>query len=484
MLTILPFQKIEAQEGTTVHQALREAGVVIEAACGGSGTCGMCKVRVNGEWRLACQTPVTEGMVLELPAVADGAILTDGISRHIRPDGSERYVMAFDVGTTTVAAYLMDGVSGALMAQRGLLNPQVSFGADVISRIQYVMDTRSADLRRCVLRALAELTEQAAAQAGIRTEEITRAAVVGNTAMHHLMLGIDPSPLITPPYMSRVLEALELPAEGLLPISKDGTIRVLPNIAGFVGADTVACLVSTDFGSLDQTTLLIDIGTNGEMVLGDGKRRAACSAAAGPAFEGARITCGMRGTDGAVDHVSLRNGRVMWHTIGGGTAKGICGSGLLELVAVLLKLGEIDESGRMGCGEYRLGDTDVVLTQRDVREVQLAKGAIRAGIDLLARYLGVRVEEIGAVYIAGAFGSHLDPAALCEIGMIPPCLSKKMYGIGNAAGAGARLCALSGAEYAYSIKLARETEFLELAGMAEFQDRFVDALSFGEGDEA
>ena len=277
--------------------------------------------------------------------------------------------------------------------------------------------------------------------------------------------------------MPGVREALELPGETLLPIH--GTLRTLPNIAGFGGGDTVGCLVATRFDRLEELSLLIDIGTNGEMVLGDRRRRIACSTAAGPAFEGAKISCGMRGVAGAVDHVTWRDGGMSWHVIGEGPAEGLCGSGLLDLTAALLEEGVIDETGRLEGGAYRLCP-GVTLTQKDVREVQLAKGAIRAGIELLAEALGADVEDIRTVYLAGAFGNYLTPASACRVGMIPPVLEGRVVPIGNAAGEGAKLCALSREEFAYSQRLAAATELLELAALPAFQDRFIGALGFSE----
>ena len=233
---------------------------------------------------------------------------------------------------------------------------------------------------------------------------------------------------------------------------------------------------------LDKLTLMIDIGTNGEMVLGNKDRRIACSTAAGPAFEGAKISCGMRGAEGAVDHVWLENGQVNYHVIGDVPPEGLCGSGLLDLVAVLLELEIIDESGYLEDKEYTLCD-NVVLTQKDVREVQLAKAAIRAGIELLAENLGIGVADIQNVYLAGAFGNYLTPASACRIGMIPPVLLDRIQPIGNAAGEGAKLCALNREEYLYSQTLAKNTDFLELASLPQFQDCYVDALEFSEEEE-
>ena len=296
--------------------------------------------------------------------------------------------------------------------------------------------------------------------------------------MHHLLLGIDAKPLVTPPYMPGACEAMELSAQQILPIG--GTVRLLPNIAGFVGGDMVGCMLATDFDRLKSLTLMIDIGTNGELILGDRFRQIVCSTAAGPAFEGANISCGMCAAEGAIDHVWLENGALRYHVIGEGTGVGICGSGLLDLVAALLELGVIDESGHMQDEQYPLGDTKVILTQKDVREVQLAKAAIRAGIELLTQKMQVNLTDIRQVYLAGAFGSYMNPASACRIGMIPSCLQELIVPIGNAACEGAKLCALSRDAFDRCKSLAKGAKFLELASLLQFQDVFVDALAFSE----
>lgn len=478
-VTFQPDQVVAAVcRGTSILSAQIAAGLHPEAPCGGKGTCGKCKVMLDGRGVLACQTTIDRDMTVWLSDAKKSNILTDGIARKIQPDGADDYCLALDVGTTSLVAYLLDGRSGALLAQSSAVNPQNQYGADVISRIQYALEQDSLALRDTICRALSELILEVSSIAGIEPLQITTAAVVGNTAMHHLLLGIDPKPLVTPPYMPGVSEAMELPAEGIFPVG--GTIRVLPNIAGFVGGDTVGCMTAVGFDRLDELTLIIDVGTNGEMVLGDKNRRIACSTAAGPAFEGAKISCGMRGTEGAIDHVWLQNGEITYHVIGEGEAVGLCGSGLLDLIAVLLETAAIDESGYLSGGVYQMEGTAVILTQKDVREVQLAKAAIYAGIRLMVQHLGVEIEQIQKVLLAGAFGNYMDPASACRISMIPACLLDRIQPIGNAAGEGAKLCALSREEFEYSKRLAEHTEFLELASCPEFQDCYVDALEFGE----
>lgn len=457
---------VQVCDGSTVLQAQILAGLKPDAPCAGNGTCGKCRVILEGQEVLACQTLVDRDLTIDTKQEKPVKILEAGLQVNVQPDGTDDYVLAFDVGTTSLVAYLLDDHTGELLSQGSCLNPQGQFGADVISRIQYAIKEGNGMMSGCIRDAMRKLTAETAERAGISQEKITASAIVGNTAMHHLLLNIDPKPLVTPPYMPAVSEAME----------RNGA-RILPNIAGFVGGDTVGCMVATRFDRQEELCLLIDIGTNGEMILGNRKRRIACSTAAGPAFEGAKISCGMRGAEGAVDHVTMENGAISYHTIGDALPKGLCGSGLLDLVAVLLDAGIIGETGRMKEKQFRLCE-HVVLTQKDVREVQLAKAAIRAGIELLAEEMGVQVADIQRVYLAGAFGNYMDPASACRIGMIPPILLDRIVPIGNAAGEGAKLCALSRAEFEYSRHLATETEFLELAGLPRFQKRYLDALNF------
>ena len=473
-ITFLPDNiTVQAETGATVLQAQIAAGLHPDAPCGGKGTCGKCKVIIGGTEVLSCQTHIDRNLTVFTEKEETEKILTTGLAVSTTPEGLHPYVLAFDIGTTTVVAYLMDGHTGEFSATASCKNPQGQYGADVISRIEHVLQEGSEILLNTIREAMAQLTQELCSKTGIALADIGVVSIVGNTAMHHLLLGIDPRPLVTPPYMPNVFEALEL---------EDGRVRILPNIAGFVGGDTVGCMVSTRFDRLEEISLMIDIGTNGEMVLGNKNRRIACSTAAGPAFEGAKISCGMRGAEGAVDHVWLENGQVKYHVIGDTAPEGLCGSGLLDLVAVLLELEIIDESGYLEGKEFKLCD-NVVLTQKDVREVQLAKAAIRAGIELLAKELDIPIDAIANVYLAGAFGNYLTPSSACRIGMIPPVLMDRIQPIGNAAGEGAKLCALNREEYLYSQTLAKTTDFLELASLPQFQDCYVDALEFSEEDK-
>lgn len=484
-------ERFSAPAGQTLLEALRQHGVSLDAPCGGKGTCGKCRVLVNGREEQACQYILAEDITAALPERTQVQILTG--SGSAAADGQHRYVLAVDVGTTTVVAFLCDGRTGRQLACASAVNPQSAYGADVIARIQYELERRDGQMGMEIRTCLNRLAREAAQAAGVSPEEIGLVTLVGNTAMHHLLLGLDTAPLVTPPYMPSVREAMELPGADWLTACPGAALRVLPNIAGFVGADTVGCMVSAAFDRREDLTLLIDIGTNGEMVLGDRRRRIACSTAAGPAFEGAKIRFGMRGAPGAIDHVELTGGTLACYVIGGGKAEGICGSGLLDAVYALLQGGFVDESGRMcpsvpgswltvdGQPAFLLRD-EVYLTQKDIREVQLAKAAIRAGIELLLDTMGRTASEVQSVLLAGAFGTYLSPASAAGIGMFPPALLDRVHAIGNAAGEGAKRCALQAAGFHRSIALARETEFLELASLPAFQDCYVDCLSFGEED--
>lgn len=391
------------------------------------------------------------------------------------------YMAAFDIGTTTIAAYLLDG-SGKSVATAAMLNPQVAFGADVISRASYALENGTGKLTQAVRSGLNALLGQLCDSESVERRQVYAISVVGNSCMHHLFLGITPCSLVLSPYTTTLDESLVLNAADCgLEVHSRAQLWMLPLIAGFVGADTVGCLVSGGWQQRHSCALLIDIGTNGELVLGSAEKRIACSTAAGPALEGAKIECGMRGSDGAIDHVWLENGEIRWHVIGDTAPMGICGSGIVDLLAVLLKSGKMDETGRLQSGtSFSLAGTDIYLTQRDIREVQLAKAAISAGILLLANKLGVGLPDIEEVYIAGAFGSFMNPESACAIGLIPSELLRKIRIIGNAAGEGAKRVLQDSKAWDTARLLAETTEFLELATMPEFQDIFVDALEFPE----
>ncbi|MCD8335958.1 MAG: ASKHA domain-containing protein [Lachnospiraceae bacterium] len=421
------------------------------------------------------------------------AIHTDGRVLDLRREPGRICFAAFDIGTTTVAGYLLDAKDGRTLAVESRLNPQVQYGADVIMRANYALEHGTEILSMCIREAVNEMLQILAKKASVCTEDIFQVSVVGNTCMHHLFLGISPASLVHAPYTPAINARLTLCAADYgLCVHSNAQLLMLPVIAGYVGADTCACLMATRPDQEDNITLLLDIGTNGEMVLGNRKRLVACSTAAGPAFEGAKITCGMRGVAGAVDHVFYEKGNWRYTTIGDEPAVGLCGSGLIDLVACLLRAGLIDENGRLESGqadshtfvlvppEDSGNGQGVYLTRKDVGEVQLAKAAIAAGIQLLMEELQITEDDITEVRVAGAFGNYMNPASVGEIGMFPHSLAGRVRSIGNAAGEGAKLALLSLEELKMSETLARSTDFIELAALPEFQDCFVEQLGFEE----
>ena len=484
-------QTVTVAEGTNLLDAARSAGLTPNAPCGGKGTCGKCKVRLlhraDQPEVLACQTKVTEAMTVRFLSEESKSQVISTRSNlglgEFAPDSEEGYCVAFDIGTTTVVGYLLRG-NGEELGSAGRLNPQMAYGADVISRINYCLENTQEPLTSVIRNTLKEQILHLCETQGISDTEIRTVAVVGNTCMHHMLMAIDPRPLVTPPYSPGEKRALQASAMDLLGICPNATVRVFPNIAGFVGGDTVGCMTALQFDKLTEPSLLIDIGTNGELVMTDGKKMLACSTAAGPAFEGAKISCGMRAADGAIDHVWIENGEVCCSVLGDKEPVGICGSALLDAIAVFLDLECIGESGRVLTDDKLLHlKGNVALTQNDVNELQFAKGAIAAGIEMMAADLDLDLHDIQAVYLAGAFGNYMNPDSACRIGLIPSYLRSRIKPCGNAAGKGSQMAAVSREAYAYADMLATASDFLDLAAQPDFQDTYVEHLCFEEDEE-
>ena len=445
-----------------------------------------------------------------LTAVTDGKTLT-GLAKA--DPSTDMLGIAFDIGTTTVVGYLMDLGSGKDLGVVSALNPQTRYGADVITRNAFAAQKEHGleTLRDAIVEQLNLLIGEAVERVGAAREQVYAVSVVGNTTMHHLFLGINPKYLALAPYVPVLAEPLSAPAQETgIAINTAGRVYVLPNIASFVGADTVGVILATDLDWSESIKLAIDIGTNGEIVLGSRNRLVACSAAAGPAFEGAQISCGMRGTIGAIDHVQFGDG-IGYSVVGAGRPEGICGSGLLDAVAGLLEQGIIDHRGRLlppdmlgiqaarhrdriviheGANAVLLANESetahgrpILITQKDIREVQLAKGAIAAGIQVLLEQLGASLDDISEVLLAGAFGNYLDPHSACAIGLIPQALEAKIRPVGNAAGSGAKMALLSRSEYRRAGLIADMVEYVELSAYRNFTDIFTGAMYFPAAPE-
>ena len=500
--------EIHVPNGTLLSDAAKSAGVFIDSPCGGNGTCGKCAVLLESdgvEQRvLACQMRVEQDCTVTLEGSGVLNTLHDGAERTVPfvPYPNAPLIVgscfaAFDLGTTSIVCYLLDGTTGEQLASAGMHNPQSAYGADVITRANHVLNGDDNALQTTVVVALNELIARTAAQAGRSPEQVTLVTLVGNTVMHHILLGLPLEQLVRAPYTPfsterRIMRASEFG----LHAHPDAAFLIAPVIGGFVGADTVACLSATAYEQIKRPTLMLDIGTNGELVCTDGMRRVCCSTAAGPAFEGANISCGMRAEAGAVDHVWMEQDAFCFSTINNVPARGICGSGLIDLVALLVRLGTIDETGRFSkeallserlmqtanglVFQIAQGKRTVALSQKDVRELQLGKAAIRAGISVLLDTLALKEEQIETVLLAGAFGSHLSPDALCDIGLLPEVFRGKVESIGNAAGEGAKIYARNFTMFEQSKSLASDTEYIELTLSSAFSDYYVDAMAFPE----
>jgi len=416
----------------------------------------------------------------------------------VRPQSSPRLGLAVDIGTTKIAGYLIDLESGRTLTSKGLMNPQISYGEDVVSRITAASKSlKDADrLQGLLIETLNELAKELSGELDSDPADIIEAVVVGNTAIHHLVLGLPVKQLGLSPYVPTTNEPLDVKARDLgIDIAPGAYVQFLPNIAGYVGADHVAMLLATNLSDARQTTLAIDIGTNTEICLNHNGEMTSVSCASGPAFEGAHIKFGMRAAPGAIEHFRIVDGNSEIQTIGGADPVGICGSGLLDIVAQLRKNEIVDQRGRMrdhsriqrmnGQSEFilaeRSGYPPVTLTQKDVRELQLAKAAIRMGIVALAEHAGIKEEDIDKVIIAGAFGTFINVKSAITIGMLPDLPLDRYKQVGNAAGTGARMALISTEEREKANQLAQEIGYIELAKVPNFNIRYAEATYLSRG---
>lgn len=599
---------VEVAEGSTLKEAMNEAGLEFDFLCGGRGTCGKCRVKISKGLtipgtreqemlqaneldegiRLACLTTVYNDLAVELPnqknlqhniliasderafqiephlqkvfievdkpsretqssdwrrlkesLVKQGykdrelespvsilrqmpdilrgadnritAVMNESEVAGIEPQDTTKTMlgMAFDIGTTTIVGYLLELYSGKELSVVSTLNPQTTFGADVISRLTFASHEENGliKLQEAVIEAINQLIAEAVRKAFVTKNQIYGISIAGNTCMHHIFLGINPQSIAVSPYVPALSEALVLDASELkISINQAGKVFMLPNIAGFLGADTVAVLLATELDQSEGIKLVIDIGTNGEIALGSREKIVACSAAAGPAFEGAQISSGMRGAVGAIDHVFYRD-KLEYSVIGGGKPLGVCGSALLDAVAGLVELGILNKRGKIlafdqltnpaayrfkenliqyeGLGAFLLAEASItghgrpiMITQSDIRELQMAKGAMAAGVRVLMETYGVQVQDIKEVLLAGAFGNYLNPHSACVIGLIPPELESKIRMIGNAAGTGAKLSLLSSSEFSRAKDIAEIVKFVELGSYPKFNSIFGECTYF------
>ena len=593
-------RRVRVNEGETLLDAARAAGVEMVAVCGGEAWCYTCQVRllegrlseltlneqaglsddqIDAGYRLACQASPLSDVRLEIPpeslatqqrlqlegqedevapaplvqpvdvrvelatledlrsdvtrlqeaTAAQGAGRPDfpyAVLRSLSPDlrgqdwagrlavrradgrgevlalvpgGAPLLGLAVDIGTTKIAAYLVDLASGRALAKAGVVNPQIPYGEDVLSRISYVNE--HPDGRQVLQSRLADslngLLETLCAEAGAARRQVVDAVVVGNTAIHHLFAGLPVEQLGHAPYVAAIDDPLDVRASDLgLDIAPGAYVHLPANIAGYVGADHVAMSLSSGIWETGRTLLAVDIGTNTEVSLAHGGRIWSCSCASGPAFEGAHIRDGMRAAPGAIERVQILDGVPHLKTIGDQPPVGICGSGIMDAIGELIKTGIINRKGVFDEKRPGVGKEDgvvhfvlapaaasgngrpVVVTRRDINEIQLAKAAIRVGVEVLLMEAGITSNDIEEFLIAGAFGTYLDIASTVRTGMFPPLPLERFKQIGNAAGAGARQMLVSAERRTFAAKRARDVQYVELTVHPGFAQQYMKALYF------
>lgn len=504
-----------------LSRLLAESGAPVEMPCGGKGRCLKCKVRVSGAVspmgereaslltpeekaagvRFACMTEAVGAAAVSLSKAAHKEeILTEGeLPAFARRPWGRKLGIAIDIGTTTLAAYLYRLEDGVRLAEGSDKNPQGVFGADVISRMEKALAGEGEALARAIRGGLANLIAALCRQAGQPIAEVDSLVLTGNTAMLYLLTGRNPRSITAAPFEPDCAfgEWLE-PAQLDLPLSPDCRVYLPRILSAYVGADITTALLASGLYRDGQVAegaprVLVDIGTNGEMALAAKGRFLCCSTAAGPAFEGAGIHQGMLAKTGAISAVTFEGGRFGYTVLGGGEAVGLCGSGLLDAVAALCDAGILDETGVIleeghafeGCitevGEqpaFRLPDTGVVLTQQDIRAVQLAKSAICGGLLTLLDEAGLQPDEVEELLIAGGFGSRIRVASAERIGLIPPGFAAKARAIGNAAGAGASMVLLSEEIRRQSEGMIGQAKTVELSADPRFMEHYVDGMYF------
>lgn len=506
---------LSVEAGGYALDILADAGISVYAPCGGSGRCGGCRAKILGGIRidgneaelltdseresgvhLLCRTALTGDCEIDLRGF-EIEVQTEGAScgYTLSPLAEGKLGVAVDIGTTTVAVFLCDMINGKTVATRSFLNPQSSFGADVISRMSAIISDFSnlEKQKTLIISAINSAVSDMCAEASTTTENVCAAVLCGNTVMEHIAAGEDPSGIAKAPFTPKSLFGSTVAASDAgLEIKPDAPVLFAPCVASYVGGDISCGAAAVGLDGFTDNVLYIDVGTNGEIgFVSDGKIKF-CSAAAGPAFEGAHIARGMAGETGAVSEVFLSNGEIRFKTIGGAVPRGICGSGVLDAVAVMLDTGILDETGRIcpdksnpynkyvgkinGSDAFIIdAEHDIYITGADVREVQLAKSAICAGAKVLCAE-----NKVDRVIIAGGFGAHMNPESAVKIGLLPRVETDRISSVGNAAGAGARALLLSAEMRDKALKIKGESEYIELSSSAEFMDLYIDEMMFPE----
>jgi uncharacterized 2Fe-2S/4Fe-4S cluster protein (DUF4445 family) len=480
-------KSVSVNTGTPLIDVLHEFGV--EFPCGGKGTCGNCKVKLlagklkidtiqqqkldklnlAGDWRLACKCNAESDITLEISQF-ETIILADNSTFKFTPKNG--FGIAVDLGTTTVVAQLINLENGHILDSVSDINPQAKFGGDLIARIQSCLDGNQAEIQNLIRQKIGQMIQAILKKNRV---EISKIAIVGNTVMHHIFSGLKVNSLSFYPFESPDLGIQNLTSSQLnweLPTNTE--IQFYPSIGSFVGSDILAGIAATKMAERKELSVLIDLGTNGEIVVGNCDKIICASTAAGPAFEGAKINQGMRATTGAISSVNFVNGKFQSHVIGNVQAKGICGSGLIDVIAILLEQEKIGMFGEFNSGEEKIELTPgVFITQQDIREFQLAKAAIAAGIQMLLNQFKITYNEIDKVFIAGGFGNFLNIKNVIRTGLIE-CNEEKIVKLGNTALIGAKMFLFEEENFIQNI--LDKTTHTNLEGDSTFQDVYIEKM--------
>jgi len=518
----------EGIPGETLHHCISAAGVIMDAPCGGQGKCRKCLVRLTpgGSPVLACRTEVSGDTEVFLPEELEMMIAGTGIAdtetggagitgtgtadtkttaagTADSPVGDKRTVpeakfgVAVDIGTTTVVVHLTDILTGKRISTASGVNAQRPYGADVISRIKYSAENGYERLTQLIREQISSLIHYTCAVSGVRESDIEYISIAANTIMEHLAAGYSPVGMGVVPFTPVSLFGDETPAWEELPVAKKARIYYAPAITSYVGGDITAGMQAAGMEEIPGPAIYLDIGTNGEIAMKYGDRYYCCATAAGPAFEGAEITMGMAAVGGAISHVKW-DGELKLSVIGGVKPTGLCGSGLIDALALLLETGAVDETGRLlgadetehgiskhieeieGRNIFRLtdGENGVYMTATDIRKLQLAKSAVAAGIQTVLYHAGIKEEQVTAFVLAGGFGSFMDQFSAARIGLFPKRFLPVARTLGNTAGEGAALALCSGAVREALSDIRERCEYIELSTSLVFNEQFVDQMMF------
>jgi uncharacterized 2Fe-2S/4Fe-4S cluster protein (DUF4445 family) len=477
---------IESVTGSSLLDILRKNDVSVYAPCGGKGTCGKCRVTVKGQGEIiSCRYFPESDINIILPGEEEANILVSqtryledmaffiGKGQHIT---SDPYGVAIDIGTTTVVFYFLNLLSGQIEKITSFLNPQKTYGADVISRISYCQENKSGlcELQDIITNSINREFNAFLKPKNLINENIERVIVVGNTTMLHILLGEDPVSIALAPFTPKFTEKQVI--KGYLTdlkVNKDAEIVTLPCISAYVGADIVAGLAALNVSQ--KNYLFLDIGTNGEIALVKGNKTYTCATAAGPAFEGANLSCGMGAISGAI---SVYSSPENYHVISNSEPIGICGSGIVDIVAYLIDNGLVDETGFLSETFVICPEREVQVNQQDIREIQLAKSAIYSGVKILLNKAGLSFDDIEALYLAGGFGNYINIPSALKIGLLPHELAERIYPVGNSAGIGALQYLKSELFVEKSEAILKNTSYIELSYIEEFTMEFAMNMDF------